>query len=90
MLNNLAKNQYVKISKNDNSVEYGVVLNVDNNKYDIMSIGFENKNGRFIEYPPNVENFIQSYDINDAKFDEVKKDQIRRSMNRWMDKYNRI
>jgi hypothetical protein len=35
MLNNLAKNQYVKISKNDNSVEYGVVLNVDNNKYDI-------------------------------------------------------
>ena len=32
MLNNLAKNQYVKISKNDNSVEYGVVLNVDNNK----------------------------------------------------------
>lgn len=90
MLNNLAKNQYVKISRNDNSVEYGVVLNVDNNKYDIMSIGFENKNGRFIEYPPNVENFIQSYDINDAKFDEVKKDQIRRSMNRWMDKYNRI
>lgn len=90
MLNNLAKNQYVKISKNDNSVEYGVVLNVDNNKYDIMSIGFENKNGRFIEYPPNVENFIQSYDINDAQFDEVKKDQIRRSMNRWMDKYNRI
>lgn len=90
MLNNLAKNQYVKISRNDNSVEYGVVLNVDNNKYDIMSIGFENKNGRFIEYPPNVENFIQSYDINDAKFDEVKKDQVRRSMNRWMDKYNRI
>ena len=90
MLNNLAKNQYVKISKNDNSVEYGVVLNVDNNKYDIMSIGFENKYGRFIEYPPNVENFVQSYDINDAQFDEVKKDQVRRSMNRWMDKYNRI
>ena len=55
-----------------------------------MSIGFENKNGRFIEYPPNVENFVQSYDINDAQFDEVKKDQVRRSMNRWMDKYNRI
>ena len=48
-----------------------------------MSIGFENKNGRFIEYPPNVENFVQSYDINDAQFDEVKKDQVRRSMNRY-------
>ncbi|MGL4797231.1 MAG: hypothetical protein ACRDB0_00525 [Paraclostridium sp.] len=89
MLNNLAKNQYVKISKDDDSVEYGVVLNVNNNKYDIMSVGFENKNGRFIEYPPNVENFVQSYNINDANFDEVKKNEIRRDMNIWMEKYNR-
>lgn len=90
MLNSLAKNQYVKISRSDNTVEYGVVINVNDNKYDIMSVGFENKNGRFIEYPPNVENFVQSYSINDAQFDEVKKNKVRRDINRWMDKYNRI
>lgn len=89
MLNSLAKNQYVKISKSDDSVEYGVVLNSNNDKYDIMSVGFENKNGRFIEYPPNVENFVQSYNISDAQFDEVKKNEIRRDMNIWMEKYNR-
>lgn len=89
MLNSLAINQYVKISKDDDSVEYGVVLNVNDNKYDIMSIGFENKNGRFIEYPPNVDNFVQSYEINDAQFDEVKKHEVRRDMNIWMEKYNR-
>ena len=42
-------------------------------KYDIMSVGFENKNGKFLEYPTNVENLVQSYTINDAQFDEVKK-----------------
>ena len=48
MLNKLAKNQYVKIIKSNlenSDIEYGVVLNDENEKYDIMSIGFENKNG---------------------------------------------
>ena len=58
MLNKLAKNQYVKIIKSNlenSDIEYGVVLNDENEKYDIMSIGFENKNGKFVEYPTNVE-----------------------------------
>ncbi len=62
MLNKLAKNQYVKIIKSDlenglnnSDIEYGVVLNDENEKYDIMSVGFENKNGKFVEYPTNVE-----------------------------------
>lgn len=52
MLNKLAKNQYVKIIKSNlenSDIEYGVVLNDENEKYDIMSIGFENKNGKFVE-----------------------------------------
>jgi hypothetical protein len=88
MLNKLAKNQYVKITKNnvsDNEIEYGVVLQEENGKYDIMSIGFENKNGKFLEYPTNVENLVQSYNIQDAQFDEVKKDEIRRKMNIWLE-----
>ena len=88
MLNKLAKNQYVKITKNNvsnNEIEYGVVLQEENGKYDIMSIGFENKNGKFLEYPTNVENLVQSYNIQDAQFDEVKKDEIRRKMNIWLE-----
>ena len=40
MLNKLAKNQYVKIIKDDlgnSGVEYGVVLNDENENYDIMT-----------------------------------------------------
>ena len=51
MLSSLSKNQYVKISnstKIDEPVEYGVVINTNENSYDIMSIGFENKNGNFL------------------------------------------
>lgn len=87
MLSSLSKNQYVKISnstKIDESVEYGVVINTNENSYDIMSIGFENKNGNFLEYPPNVEKLVQTYNINDADFNEVKKNEIRRKMNIWL------
>lgn len=87
MLNSLAKNQYVKICKCDDSVEYGIVLNNQNNTYDIMSIGFENKNGNFLEYPPNVDKLVQNYSISDAQFDEVKKNEIRRKMNIWMENH---
>lgn len=89
MLNKLAKNQYVKIIKDDSmgkEVEYGIVLNNVNNQYDIMSVGFENRNGHFLEYPTNVENLVQSYTINDAKFDEVKENEVRRKMNIWIEK----
>ena len=88
MLNKLAKNQYVKIIKNDNlgkEIEYGVVLDEQNSKYDIMSIGFENRNGAFLEYPTNVENLVQSYSISDAQFDEVKENEVRRKMNIWLE-----
>ena len=40
MLNKLAKNQYVKIIKSNlenSDIEYGVVLNDENEKYDIIS-----------------------------------------------------
>ena len=87
MLSSLSKNQYVKISnstKIDEPVEYGVVINTNENNYDIMSIGFENKNGNFLEYPPNVEKLVQTYNINDADFNEVKKNEIRRKMNIWL------
>lgn len=87
MLSSLSKNQYVKISnstKIDELVEYGVVINTNENSYDIMSIGFENKNGNFLEYPPNVEKLVQTYNINDADFNEVKKNEIRRKMNIWL------
>lgn len=89
MLNTLAKNQYVKISncnKNED-VEYGVVVNKNEDNYDIMSIGFENKNGNFLEYPPNVDKLVQSYSINDADFEEVKKNEIRRKMNIWLESH---
>jgi len=92
MLNKLAKNQYVKLTKennkkNDNKqeVEYGIVLNENGNEYDIMSIGFENKDGKFIAYSPDAANLVQTYDINsNTIFDEVKKDEIRRAMNVWV------
>ncbi|MBZ6004930.1 MAG: hypothetical protein ACRDC3_14700 [Paraclostridium dentum] len=89
MLNTLAKNQYVKISncnKNED-VEYGVVVNKNEDNYDIMSIGFENKNGNFLEYPPNVDKLVQSYSISDADFEEVKKNEIRRKMNIWLESH---
>jgi len=92
MLNKLAKNQYVKIIKSDlenglnnSDIEYGVVLNEENGKYDIMSVGFENKNGKFVEYPTNVEYLVQSYTTQDAQFEEVKKDEVRRKMNIWLE-----
>lgn len=88
MLNKLSKNQYVKIIKNNsenNDIEYGVVLESENGKYDIMSIGFENKNGKFLEYPTNVENLVQCYTTNDAQFDEVKENEVRRKMNIWLE-----
>ena len=88
MLNKLAKNQYVKIIKSNlenSDIEYGVVLNDENEKYDIMSIGFENKNGQFLAYPPGVENLVQTYNINsNTTFDEVKENEIRRAMNVWV------
>lgn len=87
MLNKLAKNQFVKMTKNDernSEIEYGVVLNEENGKYDIMSVGFENKNGKFVEYPANVENLVQCYTTQDAQFDEVKKDEVRRKINVWL------
>ena len=93
MLNKLAKNQYVKIIKSDlenglnnSDIEYGVVLNDENEKYDIMSVGFENKNGKFVEYPTNVEYLVQSYTTQDAQFDEVKENEVRRKMNGWIEK----
>jgi hypothetical protein len=88
MLNKLAKNQYVKITNCDKNedIEYGVVLTNKDDKYDIMSIGFENKNGAFIEYPTNVENLVQTYTTNDAAFYEVKENDVRRKMNLWMEK----
>ncbi len=88
MLNKLSKNQYVKITKNDvnsKAIEYGVVLSEQDGKYDIMSIGFENRNGKFLEYPPNVNNMVQNYTPNDAIFDEVKENEVRRKMNNWIE-----
>ena len=92
MLNKLAKNQYVKLTKendrknnNKKEVEYGIVLNENGNEYDIMSVGFENKNGQFLAYPLGVENLVQTYNINsNTTFDEVKENEIRRAMNVWV------
>ena len=93
MLNSLSKNQYVKITDSDKInevVEYGVVINANEDNYDIMSIGFENKNGIFLEYPPEVEKLVQSYKIEDANFNEVKKNEIRRKMNIWMENHYKM
>ncbi len=92
MLNQLAKNQFVKISncpKNED-IEYGIVLTDKDGKYDIMSIGFENEKGRFIEYPTNVENLVQTYTTAEATFDEVKENDVRRKMKIWMEKNYKI
>lgn len=92
MLNQLSKNQFVKISncpKNED-IEYGIVLTDKDGEYDIMSIGFENKKGRFIEYPTNVENLVQTYTTEDATFDEVKENDVRRKMKIWMEKNYKI
>ena len=92
MLKQLAQNQYVKITRPERT-EYGVVTNINKSEdneeyiYDIMSIGFENKNGEFLTYPPNTEYMNHSYGIQDASFDEVKRHQVRREMSNWMDKY---
>ncbi|MBO3444792.1 hypothetical protein [Clostridium sp. CCUG 7971] len=88
MLNKLAKNQYVKITNCDKNedIEYGVVLTEKDDKYDIMSVGFENKNGSFIDYPTDVENLVQTYTTKDATFYEVKENDVRRKMNLWMEK----
>lgn len=92
MLKELAQNQYVKI-ETPNRTEYGVVINKNKSEdkeeyvYDIMSIGFENKDGYFLTYPPNTEFMNHSWGIQDARFDEVKKNQVRREMTNWMDKY---
>ena len=46
MLNKLAKNQYVKLVKENGKkkeVEYGIILNENGDQYDIMSVGFEIK-----------------------------------------------
>lgn len=93
MLNKLAVNQYVKMvkpndTKNDKrmEVEYGVVLNEHDNKYDVMSVGFENKNGVFLEYPTNVENLVQTYTTQETAFDEVKENEVRRKMDRWLER----
>ena len=89
MLNKLAKNQYVKIIKSDDKnkqIEYGVVLNEQDNKYEIMSIGFENKRGHFLEYPIDVASLVQTYTTQDVMFDEVKENEVRRKMNNWLDK----
>ena len=88
MLNKLAKNQYVKITKDKKSeekVEYGIVLGEHDGMYDIMSIGFESKNGKYIDYPTDAHNMVQSYATSDAQFDEVKENEVRRKMNIWLD-----
>ena len=90
MLNKLAKNQYVKIVRKPKDIEYGVVLDQHDDEYDIMSIGFENRNGVFLEYPTNIENLVQSYTIEDAIFDEVKENEIRRKMNIWLENNYKI
>ena len=46
---------------------------------------FENKYGKFVEYPTNVENLVQSYTTQDAQFDEVKENEVRRKMNIWLE-----
>lgn len=88
MLKQLSKNQYVKMTKvndKEKEVEYGVVLNKNEDNYEIMTIGFENKNGNFLEYPIESYNLVDTYSIDDADFDEVKENEVRRKMNLWME-----
>lgn len=92
MLKQLSKNQYVKMIKvndKEKDIEYGVVLNKNEDKYEIMTIGFENKNGNFLEYPIESYNLVDTYSIDDADFDEVKENEVRRKMNIWMEEHYR-
>lgn len=92
MLKQLSKNQYVKMTKvndKEKEVEYGVVLNKNEDNYEIMTIGFINKNGNFLEYPIESYNLVDTYNIDDAYFDEVKENEVRRKMNIWMEKHYR-
>ncbi|MGL5331220.1 MAG: hypothetical protein ACRDD7_18290 [Peptostreptococcaceae bacterium] len=88
MLNKLAKNQYVKIMNSNGSdrIEYGVVLDEINNQYEVMSVGFENKNGHFLEYTTDTPDLVQTYNTSDTVFNEVKENEVRRKMNNWLDK----
>lgn len=92
MLKQLSKNQYVKMIKvndKEKDIEYGVVLSKNEDNYEIMTIGFENKNGNFLEYPIDAYNLVDTYSINDADFDEVKENEVRRKMNIWMEEHYR-
>mgnify|MGYP001593334020 CR=1 FL=1 len=92
MLKQLSKNQYVKMTKvndKEKEVEYGVVLNKNEDNYEIMTIGFINKNGNFLEYPIESYNLVDTYNIDDAYFDEVKENEVRRKMNIWMEEHYR-
>ncbi len=88
MLNKLSKNQYVKMTKSEvegKTVEYGVVLSEQNGNYDIMSVGFENRHGKFLEYPTNVDKLVDTYTTQEIQFDEVKENEVRRKMNNWLE-----
>lgn len=92
MLKQLSKNQYVKMIKvndKEKDIEYGVVLSKNEDNYEIMTIGFENKNGNFLEYPIESYNLVDTYSIDDADFDEVKENEVRRKMNIWMEEHYR-
>ncbi|SHG94686.1 hypothetical protein [Tepidibacter thalassicus] len=88
MLEKLSKNQFIKMTKpKDGSVEYGLVLNENEEKkeYEILSIGFTNKNGEFLCYPTEVENIKEKLKIDDRIFEEVKEKKIKRKMNKWLE-----
>ncbi|OPJ57150.1 hypothetical protein [Alkalithermobacter paradoxus] len=88
MLNKLAQNQFVKITKpHKDYVEYGIVTktNHDENEYEILYMGFLNQNGEFLSYPTEVQRLLERLKITDGIFEEVKEAKIRRKMNKWMD-----
>ncbi|KXZ39830.1 hypothetical protein SAMN05661008_00949 [Alkalithermobacter thermoalcaliphilus JW-YL-7 = DSM 7308] len=88
MLNKLSQNQFVKITKlNDNTVEYGIVTktNYEEDEYEVLYMGFLNKNGEFLSYPTEVERILERLKITDAIFEDVKETKIKRKMNKWMD-----
>lgn len=88
MLNSLSKNQFVKMTKpQDDLVEYGLVMsdNLEDNKYEVLSIGYLNKNNEFLAYPTNVEGIKETLGIEDRIFEEVKETKIRRKMNKWLE-----
>ncbi|SHK31080.1 hypothetical protein [Tepidibacter formicigenes] len=88
MLEKLSENQLVKMTKGeDGTVEYGLVMGKNNEKeeYEVLSIGFINKNGEFLCYPTEVENIKENLKINDRIFEEVKERKIRRKINKWLE-----